>query len=74
MMFELKQIREIGGRIYQDHYWWNGGLMYPKGRKAEVMNAFYLYGDRMRTDGVYPDINSVRDKVMELETKYIGDL
>jgi len=63
--------KHIGGRIYQDHYWWNGGLEFHgiDNPKIDCMNAFKLYGNGLR-DG-YPDIQRIRQKVYEAKGKYI---
>lgn len=67
----VETIREIGGRLNQDHYWWNGGLMYPGKVKYDLMNAFYLYGRHMIDYGTHPDIQQVRDKIMLTGDRYI---
>jgi hypothetical protein len=71
---KTEQIRETGGRLNQDHYWWTGGLMYPKGRNNYLLNAFFLYGDHMKKYGTHPDIQRIRDEVMKLKDHYINDV
>lgn len=65
-------IKEIGGRLNQDHYWWNGGITF-KEPKYDVMNAFYFYAQDMKTGGI-PDIQQIRERVYKLNGKYFGDI
>ncbi len=70
---KTEQIRETGHRLNQDHYWWNGGLMYPNWQSRELMNAFYLYARHMIDLGNHPDIQRVRDEVVKAGNKYIPE-
>lgn len=65
-------IRETGARLNGDHFWWNGGLMFPNWSSPDLMNAFLLYGRHMMEYGTYPDIDKVRNKVVAMGGKYIG--
>lgn len=61
LKIQVETYKEIGGRMYQDHYWWNGGIMYLY-PQPQVMRAFELYAEAYK-NGCYPDINQIRDQV-----------
>lgn len=56
------QTKEIGGRMWQDAYWWNGGSNAPL---WDVFNAFFLYANSLKR-GSIADIDYVRKKVYRM--------
>lgn len=66
-----EQIRETGGRLHQDHFWWNGGITF-KEPKVDLMNAFYLYSRHMKEYGAHPDIQRIREEIYKTKD-YIGN-
>jgi hypothetical protein len=51
-------MKDIGGRIYQDHYWFNGGVP----GAWLVSNALQMYGSRLK-NLIIPDVDRIRTEV-----------
>jgi hypothetical protein len=62
---ENRTMRDIGGRIYQDHYWFNGGSP----GAWMVANTLKHYGASLK-NLYYPNVNEIRSDVYELGDNY----
>jgi hypothetical protein len=53
-----RTIKDIGGRIYQDHYWFNGGVP----GAWLVCNTLKRYGEALREDKI-PNVSNIRSEI-----------
>lgn len=58
-------MKEIGGRIYQDHYWFNG----HKSGAWMVCNTLAMYGKSLR-DLCYPNVSEIRSDVYKIGDRH----
>lgn len=65
----IESYKQAGSSMYQNAYWWNGGIMHNT-PKYDVMNAFFLYSDWLKR-GFHGPIGlgmmDLRKKVYELK-------
>lgn len=57
--------RDIGERLLQESYWFNGGIMY-KEPINNVQNFMVLYGEKLKQN-ICPNISSIRDDIYRAE-------
>ncbi|MBX4188255.1 MAG: hypothetical protein KW793_03935 [Candidatus Doudnabacteria bacterium] len=63
---EIKSIKMVGGCMFQNAYWWNGGMVYQK-MNSVAWNSFFLYAEGLKLGNHSPDINRIRDDVYRME-------
>lgn len=62
---ERETRQDIGGRLYQDHYWFNGGIP----GAWLVCNALKLYADAYKRNE-YPQVYQIRTEVYKQKDKH----
>lgn len=61
-------IKSVGGCMYQNAYWWNGGVMHKEPRWP-IWNAFFKYAESLKEGNISPDMMRIRSEVYKLGDK-----
>lgn len=61
---ERETRQDIGGRLYHDHYWFNGGIS----GAWLVSNALQLYANAFKRNE-YPQVDQIRTEVYKQKDK-----
>lgn len=57
-----EQTKTIGNYMFQNGYWFTGGLEFGEGLH-DAANVMFLYGNRLNQGDPIPDIDSIRKSV-----------
>jgi hypothetical protein len=67
---KFEQTKMIGAVMFQNSYWWNGGITHGK-PKWDVWNAFFKYASELSRGVFCPDMMRLRGETYKLDGKPI---
>lgn len=59
---QIESIKMVGGCMYQNAFWWNGGIMYQR-MNPGAWNSFFLYSEALKLGNHSPNMMQIRDEV-----------
>ncbi len=63
---KIEQTKLVGGCMFQNAYWWNGGIMHGI-PKWDLWNAFFKYADELKRGNFSPSMMQLRSEVYKLD-------